>query len=779
MALIIISAIILAIAIQCVNGNQRIVEVSKPFNDEGSFNYDEGSASLSCCIYGTCSCNSLDYALTHLSSNVLINITTDVTLSSVVSVISLENISVIGYHSPTVNCTYGGGIHFTLCCNCIIQGIIWDGCGTNRRRHSSHTKAVLNLSSSSNTTIQNCCFQNSIGQSVVLSTMSGYINISNCQFVFNSRYNRGQGAAIHYSSNNVTNHLQLLLTISYCNFSYNRDAKSLVYIENRYSKHNNNITIQYSKFYHNQGVTSIYVKNQKLTLNGNILFQNNTAKNGAGLYISDYSTLTFGKNSNVVFIQNSTYNGGAVFLTNHSVASFDQNSIFTFNNNYTINGTIYSITSSNVTFAGSCKASFSGNLAKQYGAAIFSLGNSHVIFTGNSAVIFSNNFVHQYYKKIDLECIPVYDGIIFSQKYGHISFEGNSSTVFNNNRADCGGAIYSHKNGHISFKGDSSTAFINNRALVGGVIYANNISQAFIGGNSSTVFDNNYAYVGGVIYSYHDFHISFNENSSTVFSNNYAESVGGAIRCLHSKYIYNTITNFSFEGSSYTAFKNNSVEGHNSIGGGALYLAGNINLTFKDKASTVFYNNRGRRGGAIFFGGNVISFEEKSFTVFNDNTAASSGGAIYLGFNDVHISFKDVSSTVFNNNSASLGGALLCDGIYNIYILFEGKSSTVFNSNNAGNGGAVYSIACPIYVKENSYTMFSNTVADFDGGAIHFYKGHVSFSDSSSTVFSSNIATGGGAIYSVDNRFAKISPDLSTKFNSHNYIFSIKLLYKV
>ena len=403
MALVIISAIILAIAIQCVNGNQKIVKVSKPFNDEGSFSNDEGSTSLSCCIYGNCSCNSLDYALTHLSSYVLINITTDVTLSSVISVISLENISVIGHHSPTVNCTYGGGIHFTLCHNCIIQGIVWDGCGTSSRRYSSHIKAVLNLSSSSNATIQNCCFQNSIGQSVVLSTMSGYVNISNCQFVFNSHYNGGQGAAIHYSSNNVPNHLQLLLTISYCNFSYNRDAKSLVYIENRYSKHNNNITIQYSKFYHNQGVTSIYVKNQKITLNGNVLFQNNTAKNGAGLYISDYSTLTFGKNSNVIFIQNSAYNGGAaVFLRNHSVVSFDQNSIFTFNNNYAISGTVYSITSSNVTFAGSCKASFNENLAILYGAAIFSLGNSHVIFTGNSTVIFSNNFVKQHIKNIYL-----------------------------------------------------------------------------------------------------------------------------------------------------------------------------------------------------------------------------------------------------------------------------------------------------------------------------------------------------------------------------------------
>ena len=52
--------------------------------------------------------NSLDHALANLTSNVLINITTDVTLSSLVRVSNLENVSLIGHNNPTVNCTVFG-----------------------------------------------------------------------------------------------------------------------------------------------------------------------------------------------------------------------------------------------------------------------------------------------------------------------------------------------------------------------------------------------------------------------------------------------------------------------------------------------------------------------------------------------------------------------------------------------------------------------------------------------------------------------------------------------
>ena len=108
--------IILTIVIQYVDGYQRIVQVSELFSDDENFTSGDGDF-FTCCVYGNCSCNSLDYALTHLTSNVLINITTDVTLSSLAKVSDLENVSIIGHNNPTVNCRKVGGMHFIFCHN--------------------------------------------------------------------------------------------------------------------------------------------------------------------------------------------------------------------------------------------------------------------------------------------------------------------------------------------------------------------------------------------------------------------------------------------------------------------------------------------------------------------------------------------------------------------------------------------------------------------------------------------------------------------------------------
>ena len=405
--------ITLAIVIQCINGNlnQRIVLVSKKFNDEedrfgrsehGTFANANGESS-----------NSLD-ALANYTNDVLINITGDVKLSSLIAVSYLENVSIIGYNNPTVNCINAGGLHFAHCHNCNIQGIIWEGCGGTKST-DTNVEPVLKFSYSSNISIHNCIFQHSIGQAVVLSEVSGDININHCQFVYNSHY-RGHGAAVHYSSNNVTNHPQPLLTVSHCSFSYHKGAESLVYIEDRLSRYNN-IIIQYSKFCHNQGVTPVYVIIEKLCFKGELLFLNNTAKQSAGIYIRDHSSVSFGQDSNVTFIQNNAHKGGAIFLRNHSIVLFDENSKAKFNYNEASTGTVYSEANSNVVFTGNCEVSFTGNSAKQYGAAVYSFNNSHVTFSGKSKVKFNSNTVRSMSQN---------GGIIYIESYGNIMFKGNS-----------------------------------------------------------------------------------------------------------------------------------------------------------------------------------------------------------------------------------------------------------------------------------------------------------------------------------------------------------------
>ena len=311
--------IVLAIiAVHYVDGNRRIIFVSKLISDDAFDNSGEGSTlgvtNTTCCVYGNCSCNSLDHALANLTSNVLINITTDIVLSSLINKSSLENVSIIGHNNPTVSCSNVGGIHVTFCHNCIIQGIAWNGCGTNDS--DGLGKPVIMLKMSSKIAIKNCTFQYSKGQAILLSDVSGSVNINHCVFIQNTHY-REHGAAIHYSSTSAANHDQnVSFTISNCNFTYNEGARSLVYIveKSTFKRPNDNITIQYSMFSNNQG-PSVYIMNHNIYLTGKVTFQHNTADNGAGIYITDNSSVVFSKSSDVMFIQNSaTCKGGAIFL---------------------------------------------------------------------------------------------------------------------------------------------------------------------------------------------------------------------------------------------------------------------------------------------------------------------------------------------------------------------------------------------------------------------------------------------------------------------------------
>ena len=66
------------------------------------------------------------HVLASVTSNGLINVMTDVMLLSVISLVDLENITIIGHDNPTVNCNNTGGIHFDHCRNCTITGITWE-----------------------------------------------------------------------------------------------------------------------------------------------------------------------------------------------------------------------------------------------------------------------------------------------------------------------------------------------------------------------------------------------------------------------------------------------------------------------------------------------------------------------------------------------------------------------------------------------------------------------------------------------------------------------------
>ena len=817
--------LVMILAVEYIDGNQKIIHVSD--NATGDDNNSE-----MCCVHGNCSCNSLDQALANLTSNVLINITSDMTLLSLVSVSHLENTTIIGHSNPIVNCRSVGGIHLTFCRNCIIQGIVWNGYGI--KNTDDNTEPMLKLNKSSNVTIQSCTFQNLLGQVIVLSEVSGEVNIKDCNFVNNSYY-RDHGAIVYYV---VSQYFQLLFAISNCNFTHNKGAKSLVYIENKNSDFN--ITFHHSKFCYNQG-TSIYAVNQRLYFTGKVLFQYNTAENGAGIYITQDSSVVFSKNSNAAFIQNTAnYTGGAVFLRDYSSIIFDQDSIITFKDNSATNGTIYSEVNSNVTFKGNCQVTFNSNSATQCGEAIYSSDNSHITFTENSNVKFNNHMhtanpvctnrpqgcivfsAHYSYIAIRGNSTITFREnheivLILSFKHSNISFEGTSHTIFSNNINNenhyHGGVVYlldySHisfaetsttmfcnntraifsEHGHITFEGNSTTMFSNNSASFdGGAIYSSDHGLISFKGNSTTVFNNNSAdYYGGAIsYNTHG-HTSFEENSTAVFSNNSAGHDGGAIDCLYGSYLVFTVT-------SNTSFSNNTADN-----GGAINFE-NCRIFFEDNSTTLFKDNNALRGGAMFSRYNSsVSFNEYSTTIFIDNEATDggalscmectvlfkgrstvssafneaieNGGVIHFTYNS-KISFSEFTNVTFKKNSAINGGALFASD--NSTICFEGNASVTFTGNTAGrNGGAVYfNLNCAVIWTQNTNVTFENNNAVF-GGAVCLNKYTRVICESNSAILFENntVISEGGAISILTDSSITVKDSTMVRFTINNALY--------
>ena len=781
-------AIMLVTAVACSEGNQRVVHVSELISDdEGFFTNGEYDNSYACCVYGNCTCNSLNQALANLTSNVLINITTDVTLSSLVKASDLQNVSIIGHSSPTVNCKHVGAIHFNFCRNFIIQGITWDGCGTELTDNLAEPAMKLNYSF--NVTIQNCSFQHSIGQALVLSEVSGEVDINNCNFVNNSHY-RGHGAAIHYLYRYNTKkfyHGQFVFAILNCNFTNNKHVKSLVYIKNKLLEYHK-IIFKNSIFTHNEGI-SFYALNHKICINGKVLFQNNVAEDGAAIYISDHSTVVFDVNCNVTFYQNFADRGGAVFLSNYSICLFGDNSIVTFNyNKATKGGAIYSEANSNVTFKGAYKVIFTSNSATQEGAAIYSFDNSHIIYTrttANSSVVLynrtlqtmtshnncsSNNLRVRYFEGNFYAAFcnnNAYIGGAITCKYNcHITFENASTTVFINNAADFGGAISCYGNSYISFKGNSTTVFSNNNAnFLGGVIYSSlNINISFEG-NSVTEFSHSTARYGGALQSNDNIYISFEGNSVIKFSHNNA-MYGGAMDIYGNIYI-------SFKGNSVTEFSHNNAQY-----GGGMHSNDTSYISFEGHSVTEFSDNTARYGGAMFSEVNGrVSFQGSSATLFNKNNADHQGGAIMCRYYSC-ISFKGNSTTVFSNNTSDNGGAI--HSFNNSHLIFEANSFTKFNDNTiTSEGGAIYSDDnSKVLFQGNSATVFSNNNAGHNGGALHSnYHSCISFEGNSVTLFSGNAAQYGQTINSQFNSYLYFKGDSAIVFSNSTSTKCDRALY--
>ena len=722
-----------------------------------------------CCVHGDCTCSSLYKALTNLTSNTLVNITTDVKLSSIISIpADLANISINGHNNPIVYCNSSGGLHFVSCYNCTITGVIWKQCGVSRHNKASYP--VLQVYNSSNITISNCYFYNSMGQAIVLSEISGYVNIEHSHFLSNKRY-KGHGTAIHYTSISVLSSA-LYLAITDCNFSHNEGAESIVYIGWSFNSY---IYLQECIFYQNKGVP-IYLSNGSLLINGNIEFYGNMAENGGGIFISNSSTVILNKNTTLNFRNNTANkNGGAIFLDNHSsiifgeqdtnyqqehnvlgnqsfknalvVANFQYNSakfgqdIYAYNSNITfgdsatiefkaanystgITSAMYIEHHTTATFEGNSKILYENYWASDNGGALFISDYSKIIIDGNSVVKLYNNKANK-------------GGAVYITHFSHVVLTANCTLIATNSKAYNGGTVYITDNSSILFTGNSTILFYRSRANGnGGSIYAANNSSVIFEENSAMAFNDSIAYInGGVLYIAYFSCVTLKGYSELMFFFNRASNGGTMYIIDHS--------NITVEGNSVGNFSDNAAD----TNGGAAYITQFSSIIVHEDSTIAYNNNQAYNGGVMYITDySSIRIEGNSTIEFHDNIAHKNGGVMYIN----HISFVTFngnSTVTTNGNEAYNNGIIFASDYSNT--TFEGNSIITFSDNEAENGGVMYiDFWCVVTFKGNSTVTFnSNTVQD-SGGAVHInHRSTVKFKESSLVKFNNNSANLGGSVF--------------------------------
>jgi len=143
-----------------------------------------GTNTTECCVNGTCPCGSLYYALQNLTSNSIINITSEsVTLNTTTPIGSgnLHNITITG-NGATIMCNNSGGVYCESCNDVVIKGIIWDQCGDPKK---GNMVAGIHFTDVHNFKIEDCILQGFKICALSLDEGCGDIIVKSATFQFN------------------------------------------------------------------------------------------------------------------------------------------------------------------------------------------------------------------------------------------------------------------------------------------------------------------------------------------------------------------------------------------------------------------------------------------------------------------------------------------------------------------------------------------------------------------------------------------------------------------
>ena len=682
----------------------------------------------------TCSCKHIE----DISNNSEVSITDDLIIDSPINLEMLENISFIGFNNPTIT----GELRFMSCRILKIKDLTWE----QPSRINSRLNSSLTFSHVYDIMVSNCSFQNLIGQVISLSSVSGYVNITHCNFKHNKDGMSEQNindALIYYKPDDTDN--TTMFTIENSSFNDN-EYSSLIFLEPS-SKKSDHVVVSDSLFTDNQG-HCIYGNYQNLYIKKTVLFTNNKAQSGAGIYITNNSNITFCDNSNVTFHHNQAENnrGGAIFVDNSDIVIQNGSRLQFSNNEADQGGAVYSTNTSIIILEETSTMELSENTAAQNGGAIYLETNCKILINGSS--FFRSNRA-------------IEGGAIYSKDNSVIKFQNDAESEFVSNEAtrngeqSNGGALYLDSSS-IKFAEGSKIIFNKSTAFGGhgGAIYSNSSDVTFMDSSNVTFYDNKvFSGDGGAIFFANESDARFQGMSAVTFTSNRARN-GGAL------HFQNSSIGFT-DNSRVVFFKNRAIQY-----GGGIYLH-EIDILFNDNSNVNFTDNNGENGGGIYAETNcTITSEGSSNMTFNSNTAVH-GAGVYLVSNS-YLFIKETSEIMMLENKATENGG----GIYaetNCKITSEGSSNMTFNSNTAVHGAGVYLVSNSyLFIKETSEIMMLENKATENGGGIYSQaNSRVLFGSNFSIVFNNNKATQGGAIYSIDDSNVIFQSPVTITFNQN------------
>ncbi|WP_084269550.1 DUF11 domain-containing protein, partial [Methanobrevibacter curvatus] len=599
---------------------------------------------------------------------------------------------------------------------------------------------------------------NNNGGAISLNQSNGYIVRST--FLNNTVNNNGGAISLVLNST---------LNLNGSNFVNNTGLLGgAVYIDGD----NNHATINYNRFYHNNGTTTTsaqyqiyYLNSSSTVLNANLNWWGNATNNGnyAVIGVNNSVGHVYPDNFVKVDVVNLTTNTGEhlyIIFLNDSSIDFDPSLLDLFY--ATFNQSLEGITPG-------IDPSFETSISLD--ARI----TNRTLYTTNATKIWVDDWT-----KILSGVFTPLDYVYVNADYGD---DSNTGTTWSNALKTIATALSKVKTGgtiHVagaSYNYNTSGANVNilisqNLTILGhteGVDTTTNDSY-----NGAINADGNGSFAAGPVFidgkNTDQIFSIINANVSLVnltfvngFNRNNGQyGYGGALNTRNSTV---NITNCAFE--------NNTVNG-NDPKGGAVYISPNSSVNFL--GNITFINNTAHFGGAIYYEGSKNLILANATFMNNTATRGGSGGGIYntkANLTLLNCSFSyntasgidpgdgggaiwnnqnntNITDCKFINNSVNNSGGAIYNGNPSTNTVGLKITNSLFINNSASNGGAVYDDGGRnlSIINSNFTSNSANNSLNSRGGAILMNNGQ--FSNITDCNFDNNSArSAGGAIFTT------------------------------